>query len=246
MRDKGTLGTERTTHLSRQGLPRYQWTFLEGRSRLRFLAYSHRLSRDCGLAFLLICLRWLRRRGIQGRVQIQTDWGEEFGGDNPRRLRRLNTRYFAGLDAQLCRYPLGRKGYNGRVERSHRSDDEEFYMPLLLDIEDTETYLDRAFRWQAFYNLYRPHYGAGMEGKTPVEKLRDLGLEASDTLALPPPVVLDGIASQIIAQGEKDVQAKYKTGSSRDKKNAPASNSPLKNWIRSHRRHGPHPTVQGT
>ena len=74
-------------------------------------------------------------------------------------------------------------------------------LPLLLDIEDTETYLDRAFRWQAFYNLYRPHYGAGMNGKTPVEKLRELGLEASDTLALPAPVVLDGIASQIIIQG---------------------------------------------
>ena len=33
------------------------------------------------------------------------------------------------LRAQLCRHPLGPKGYNGRVERSHRSDDEEFYRP---------------------------------------------------------------------------------------------------------------------
>jgi len=77
-------------------------------------------------------------------------------------------------------------------------------LSLLLDIEDTKTYLDRAFRWQAFYNLYRPHYGAGMNGRTPVEKLRKLGLAASDTLALPP-VVLDSIASQIITQGRKDV-----------------------------------------
>ena len=32
------------------------------------------------------------------------------------------------------RYPKGRKGYNGRVERSHRTDDEEFYVPLLGQI----------------------------------------------------------------------------------------------------------------
>lgn len=209
--DKATLGTERTTHLRRAGLPRYQWTFLEGQSRLRFLAYSHHNNRDCGIAFLLICLRWLRQAGIQTPVQIQTDWGQEFGGDNPGRIDQLNQRYFQGLEAELCRYPLGRKGYNGRVERSHRSDDEEFYMPLLLDIKDTEQYLDRAFRWQAFYNLYRPHYGEGMNKQTPIEKLRECGLEVSDTFALPPPIVLDGIASQIIAQGGEDVQANYNT-----------------------------------
>ncbi len=207
--DKATLGTERTTHLSRAGLPRYQWTFLEGQSRLRFLAYSHRVTRDCGTAFLSICLHWLRQAGIDIPVQIQTDWGQEFGGDNPERIDQVNRRHFAPLNAELCRYPLGRKGYNGRVERSHRSDDEEFYMPLLLDIEDTNQYLDRAFRWQAFYNLFRPHYGSGMDGKTPIEKLRAQGLKVSDSFALPPPIVLDPIASQIVAQSGYDVQANY-------------------------------------
>ena len=33
--DKGALGTERTTHLRRQGLPRYQWTACDARTRLR-------------------------------------------------------------------------------------------------------------------------------------------------------------------------------------------------------------------
>ena len=38
--DKQALGTERTTHLHRQRLPRYQWTACDGRTRLRFLAYT--------------------------------------------------------------------------------------------------------------------------------------------------------------------------------------------------------------
>jgi len=39
------------------------------------------------------------------------------------------------------RYPLGRKQYNGRVERSHRTDDEEFYRPYLLDPLSTDLLL---------------------------------------------------------------------------------------------------------
>ena len=50
--DKGTLGTRLWDHLRKHRLPRYQWTFLEGRTKFRFLAYSHRLSVACGLCFV--------------------------------------------------------------------------------------------------------------------------------------------------------------------------------------------------
>jgi len=211
--DKGTLGTERTTHLARLNLPRYQWTFLEGKSRLRFLAYSRGLNQDCGLAFLLICLWWVGRWKARpcGEVQIQIDWGMEFGGDNPRKVDLLNRKYFAPLGARLCRYPKGRKGYNGRIERLHRSDDEEFYKPMLLDIGGPLDYLDRAFKWQAFYNLRRPHYRNGMDGSTPMQKLAALGLKLKETFALLPPVILDPIAGPIVTPqpGGHDVQAHY-------------------------------------
>jgi len=42
--DKGTLGTERWNHLRKRRLPRYQWTFLESRTRLRLLAFSREIS----------------------------------------------------------------------------------------------------------------------------------------------------------------------------------------------------------
>jgi transposase len=211
--DKGTLGTKRTTHLARVNLPRYQWTFLEGKSRLRFLAYSRALNQDCALAFLLICLWWLGRFKVRPKeeLQIQTDWGTEFGGDNPAKVELLNRKYLAPLGARLCRYPKGRKGYNGRIERLHRSDDEEFYMPMLLDIGGPLDYLDRAFKWQAFYNLRRPHYGKGMDGSTPMQKLAALGLNLKESFALLPPVILDPIAGPIVTPpvGGHDVQAHY-------------------------------------
>ncbi len=51
-------------------------------------------------------------------------------------LARLNRKIFKPLGAQLVRFPPGRKGYNVRVERSHRTDDEEFYLPLLFGIKN--------------------------------------------------------------------------------------------------------------
>ena len=50
--DKGTLGTRLWDHLRKHRLPRYQWTFLEARSRFRFLTYSHGLSVVNGLCFV--------------------------------------------------------------------------------------------------------------------------------------------------------------------------------------------------
>ena len=62
--DKGALGTKLWTHILRKRLPQYQWTFCEGKSRLRFLAYSRELSLVNGLCFTFLVMLWLRRYGI--------------------------------------------------------------------------------------------------------------------------------------------------------------------------------------
>ncbi|WP_456390985.1 helix-turn-helix domain-containing protein [Hydrogenimonas sp.] len=215
--DKATLGTELTTHLRLHKLPRYQWTFLEAQSRLRFMAYSYEKSLDCGLTFLTMCLSWCRAYGIVTElIQIQTDWGEEFGGDNPAKIHELNEEVFMLFGAELCRYPKGRKGYNGRVERLHRSDDEEFYKPTLKSIKTPRQYLDKAFEWQAYYNLHRPHYGYGMNGMTPMEKLRQLLKQKPtppplpNSFALLPPLILDDFSyKEFIEPVGSHVSAKY-------------------------------------
>ena len=60
---------------------------------------------------------------------------------------------------------------NGKVERSHRIDAEEFYR--LLDgvvIDDADVFNDKLHEWEDFYNYHRPHGGLG--GQTPYERLR--------------------------------------------------------------------------
>ena len=60
---------------------------------------------------------------------------------------------------------------NGKVERSHRIDAEEFY--ALLDglvIDDAKIFNNKLREWEDYYNYHRPHGGLG--GQTPYERLR--------------------------------------------------------------------------
>ena len=96
------------------------------------------------------------------RVQsIRTDRGHEFQAKfhwhvEDKGIRRV---YINPRSPQL----------NGKVERSHRTDQEEFY-PLLEYVDDVDLNKKLA-EWERFYNLTRPHGAFG--GRTPYETLRE-------------------------------------------------------------------------
>jgi transposase InsO family protein len=57
---------------------------------------------------------------------------------------------------------------NGKVERSHRTDQEEFYR--LLTYTDDVDLNEKLEKWEQFYNFNRPH--GAFAGKTPYEALK--------------------------------------------------------------------------
>jgi transposase InsO family protein len=60
---------------------------------------------------------------------------------------------------------------NGKVERSHRIDDEEFYRLLEgVLVDEARVFNDKLREWEDFYNYHRPHGALG--GQTPYERLR--------------------------------------------------------------------------
>jgi len=154
-------------------------------------------------------MSWLRGWGIEEEVFWQEDWGQEFGGDNPKKLRRLDEKYYRPYGAKLGRAPKGRKGYQGRVERSHRTDDEEFYIPLLLKIKTEIELVEWAGKWIYWYNVKRPHFGEGMGGNPPLMKLEELGYNLPEEFACFPPVILDKISPFLVAGGGNDLLAHY-------------------------------------
>jgi transposase InsO family protein len=60
---------------------------------------------------------------------------------------------------------------NGKVERSHRVDNQEFYQLLDKDgiSDDFHLFNDKLREWENYYNHNRPHGGLG--GQTPFERL---------------------------------------------------------------------------
>ena len=90
---------------------------------------------------------------------IQTDDGSEFG----------SLLYFHVLDKGVGhRYIKPRTPrLNGKVERSHRIDAEEFYW--LLDgavIDDAKVFNSKLPEWDNCYNYDRPHGGLGARHPT--------------------------------------------------------------------------------
>ena len=84
------------------------------------------------------------------------------------KLDYLNRQIFGPLQTKLIHIPKGKKEWNAFVERSHQTDDNEFYIPQLELCQDVKEFFWRAMRWQWVYNTKRRHSTIQM---TPMEKL---------------------------------------------------------------------------
>ena len=94
---------------------------------------------------------------------VQTDNGAEFGTSFHWHVLDKGVRhlYIKPATPRL----------NGKVERSHRIDDDEFYRLLeRVVIDDAQLFNAKLQEWERFYNFDRPHGALG--GQTPYERLR--------------------------------------------------------------------------
>ena len=60
---------------------------------------------------------------------------------------------------------------NGKIERFHRTLKQEFYYKYVTFHDDFDTINYKYALWQHYYNMKRKHYGYGMNGLTPQQKL---------------------------------------------------------------------------
>lgn len=130
-------------------------------------------------------------------------------GRTPSTWRNWTRNSTAHLEPDSVALPKGGSNTKVGVERSHRTDDEEFYIPFLERISTEEEFLRYAQRWQFHYDVHRLHFGAGMDGLSPLGKLRALGLELPEEFAAFPVVVLDEVAMTWATKGGHDVLAYY-------------------------------------
>lgn len=147
------------TPIGAAGRKFYQFTAIDDCTRLRVLKIYPRCNQKTAIQFLDYLLARL-----PFRVEvIQTDNGGEFGTQFHYHVLDRGVRhvYIKPATPRL----------NGKVERSHRIDEEEFYRMLGgVVIDDTALFNDKLQEWENFYNYNRPHGGLG--GDTPYERLR--------------------------------------------------------------------------
>ena len=102
---------------------------------------------------------------------IQTDHGIEFTFDF------LSTPLIHPIDKLAKKYrfkhsliPVATPRYNGQVERSHRTDEEEFYRRV--QFKNLSSLQAKSLRYLRYYNQQRPHIAITM--LTPLQKLRSV------------------------------------------------------------------------
>jgi transposase InsO family protein len=99
---------------------------------------------------------------------IQTDQGFEFSFNRSQETREHKLTKWCkenGVHHRLL--PAGAKELNGKVERSHRIDEQYFYWKAPTD--NLENFNRELTAWLEFYHRQRPH--GGLSYKTPWEKL---------------------------------------------------------------------------
>ena len=137
----------------------YQFTAIDDCTRLRVL----RIYPQCNQKTAIQFLDYMLSRLPFAVEVIQTDNGAEFQTAFHWHVldKGINHVYIKPRTPRL----------NGKVERSHRINAEEFYR--LLDgvvIDDTNLFNTRLQEWEDYYNYHRPH--GGLNGQTPYERLR--------------------------------------------------------------------------
>ena len=137
----------------------YQFTAIDDCTRLRILRVYPALNQETAIQFVDYVMQ---RLPFQVEV-IQTDNGSEFG----------TKFHWHVLDKGVGHVYIKPRTprLNGKVERSHRIDAEEFYRLLEgVVIDDAKVFNDKLQEWEDYYNYHRPHGALG--GQTPYERLR--------------------------------------------------------------------------
>jgi transposase InsO family protein len=137
---------------------RFQYTAIDDATRIRALKVYQRHTQKNAIDFVNYVIE-----KFPFRIHtVRTDNGHEFQAlfhwhVEDRGMRHV---YIKPRSPQL----------NGKVERSHRSDKEEFYQ--LLTYTDDVDLNKKLKEWERFYNFGRPH--GAFNGKTPYEALRSM------------------------------------------------------------------------
>jgi len=137
---------------------RYQYTAIDDATRIRAMQIYAKHNQDCAIKFMDYVIKRFPFR----ISMVRTDRGHEFQARFHFHVEDLGIQhvYIKPRSPQL----------NGKVERSHLTDQREFYQ--LLTYTDDVDLNSKLAALENFYNYDRPHMSH--DGKTPYEVMKSL------------------------------------------------------------------------
>lgn len=194
IRDQKALTKEQMIHLDRYQIPNYQWGALDVNSRFKLIGYSREKTWTNGLLWYLWVISYLRSNGVEGKIIFTVDHGEEFGGKSWMKIKELR-RLIAGFGCSLIQNHKGHCEENAHLERSHRTDDDEFYIPRVFNVKSEKDLLYESHGYIYYYNNLREH--SSLDYKTPFEYLKIQMPTVPDSMKYAQPILLDTVSTKI-------------------------------------------------
>ena len=188
IRDHKVLSRQQIIHLDTHNIPNYQWSALDVTSRFKLIGYSREKTWTNGLCWYLWVISWLRSHGVRSQILFTVDNGEEFGGKSWLKVAELR-KLIAGFGCRLTQNHKGHCEEFAHLERSHRTDDEEFYIPRTMAITSDATLLDEALGYIYYYNNLREH--SSLANQTPFDYLRKHVPDVDQAIRYVQPLLLD-------------------------------------------------------
>jgi transposase len=206
IRDRKALSKEQIIHLDKCGIPNYQWGALDVNSRFKLIAYSREKTWTNGLCFYLWVIAWLRSNGVTAKIAFTVDNGEEFGGKSWMKIRDLR-KLISGFGCRLVQNHKGHPEENAHLERSHRTDDDEFYRLRALQFHSEKHLLEEALHFIYYYNNVREH--SSLDYSTPFAHLKQQQPEVKNDILHFQPFIIDDVSVKLGAWSGYNLLAQH-------------------------------------
>lgn len=187
--------------------PKYELNILEQNTRIRFIAYLTEIDSHLIMNFIEYVIQFIRWNNFLPpniKITIWMDWWTDFLSNSLKKLEKYNKQIHY-LNAEYYFYDWPKDTRKNLIERSHLSDDLEFFIPRWYSINSKRSFLTEATKYQEYWNFHRQHTWRFMNNLTPIQKAKQLWVYNIEIMSIFPTVILQDFYREVSAVSKSEL-----------------------------------------